>query len=87
MCPKPLTKSRYGSLNFKNHLLSLYTEHTVLTIVIISVLLYCRYDVSGAQTWMVGRAYRGVVGYVEQVNPGSDPSERALCTNDCEVDK
>lgn len=44
-----------------------------------------RYDVSGAQTWLVGRAYRGVVGYVEQVNPGSDPSERALCTNDCEI--
>ena len=50
---------------------------------LISVLT--RYDVSGAQTWMVGRAYRGVVGYVEQVNPVSDPRQRELCTNDCEV--
>ena len=46
-----------------------------------------RYDVSGAQTWMLGRAYRGVIGYVEQVNPGSDPRQRALCTNECEVKK
>ena len=44
-----------------------------------------RYDVSGAQTWMLGRAYRGVVGYVEQVNPHSDPSNRTRCTKDCEV--
>ena len=44
-----------------------------------------RYDVSGAHTWMLGRAYRGAVGYVEQVNPHSDPSHRSRCVSDCEV--
>ena len=46
-----------------------------------------RYDVCGAQTWAAGRAYRGAVGYVEVVNPArpdDHPSQRRLCTSDCE---
>ena len=46
-----------------------------------------RYDVCGAQTWAAGRAYRGAVGYVEAVDPsrpGDHPSQRRLCTSDCE---
>jgi ceramide kinase len=44
-----------------------------------------RYDVSGTQTLLAGRSYRGVVSYVEEVNPSSKPEERKLCTSKCDI--